>query len=155
LMQLFTTTRIFFVMSRDGLMPECFTKVHKKFHSPYVTIWLLVAAVSIISGFCDIKLLAQVSSMGALVEYIMVLIIVMLFRFTLSHVNRTFKCPGIWLIAPVGLCACLYLVYIQIVDQDGDLRDSGRTLFYWFVGIAAVYILRSFSLPKMVKGAAK
>ena len=139
-------------MSRDGLMPECFAKVHKKFHSPYVTIWLLVAAVSVIAGFCDIKLLAQVSSMGALVEYIMVLVIVMLFRFTLSHVDRTFKCPAIWIIAPIGLVACLYLVYIQIVDQNGDLRDSGRMLSYWFVGAAAFYALRSFSLPKLVKG---
>ena len=155
LMQLFTTTRIFFAMSRDGLMPECFTKVHKKYHSPYVTIWMLVAAVSLISGFCDIKLLAQVSSMGALVEYIMVLIIVMLFRFTLSHVKRTFSCPAIWVIAPVGLLACLYLVWIQIVDGDGNFRDSGRMLFAWFVGIAAFYVLRSFSLPKLVKGVEK
>lgn len=155
LMQLFTTTRIFFVMSRDGLMPECFTKVHKKYHSPYVTIWLLVLAVSLISGFCDIKLLAQVSSMGSLLEYIMVLVIVMLFRFTLSKVERTFKCPALWVIAPVGLIACLYLVYVQIIDGDGNLRESGRTLFYWFAGVAALYVLRNFSLPKLVKGAVK
>jgi len=151
LMQLFTTTRIFFAMSRDGLMPECFAKVHKKFHSPYVTIWLLVAAVSVIAGFCDIKLLAQVSSMGALVEYIMVLIIVMLFRFTLAKIERTFKCPSLWLIAPIGLIACVYLLYVQVVDQDGNLRDSGIMLSYWFGGAAVFYVLRSVSLPKLVK----
>jgi APA family basic amino acid/polyamine antiporter len=151
LMQLFTTTRIFFVMSRDGLLPKSFAKVHKKFHSPYITIWLLVLGVSIVSGFFDIKLLAQVSSMGALLEYIMVLIIVMLFRFTLDKVERTFKCPAIWFIAPIGLVSCVYLLYVQIVDTNGNLRDSGSMLFYWFLGIAMFYVLRSFSLPKIAK----
>lgn len=151
LMQLFTITRIFFVISRDGLLPGMFSKVHKKYHSPYLTIWVLVAAVSLIAGFNDIKLLAQVSSMSSLIEYVVVLTAVMMFRFSLKHVKRTFKCPVLWIVAPVALAACAYLIYIQLVDNDGNLRDSGRMLLYWFSAAAVLYILRSFSLTKNVK----
>ena len=153
LMQLFTTTRIFYVMSRDGLIPGYFNKVHKKFHSPYRTIWVLVAAVALVTGFCDFKLLAKVSSMGALIEYIMVMMIVLLFRFTLPHIERTFKCPAVFVIAPLGLLSCIYLVYIQIIGKNGEVLETGKVLGCWIAGAAALYVLRSFFLPKAVKGA--
>ncbi len=148
LMQIYTTTRILYVVSRDGLLPKIFSKVHPKHHSPYVMIWSLVAAVAMLGGFCEFKTLAQLSSMGSLIEYIAVMAVVLLLRFKLPAIERTFKCPAVFVIAPLGLLACLYLLFKQIIAKDGSLMHSGQLLIYWFIAVAVLYLIRIFSMKK-------
>ncbi len=148
LMQLYTLTRILYVVCRDGLLPKTFAKIHPRFHSPYFTIIALVIVVSFLTGFCQFKTLAKVSSMGSLVEYIAVMAIIMMLRFKLPDVARTFKCPALFVVAPIGMCACLYLLFKQIIDKNGDLMETGKLFIYWFVIMTVLYFVRLISLPK-------
>jgi APA family basic amino acid/polyamine antiporter len=148
LMQLYTLARILYVVSRDGLLSKKFAIIHPKHHSPYFTILALVLVVAFLSGFCQFKLLAKVSSMGALVEYIAVMAIVIVLRFKLPEVVRTFKCPAIFIVAPIGMLACLYLLFKQIIDKDGSLMETGLLFIYWFIGLTVLYFIRLISLPK-------
>jgi len=73
---------------------------------------------------------------------------VIVLRFKLPTVPRTFKCPAIFIVAPIGLVACLYLLFKQIIDKNGQLMETGQLFIYWFIGIAVLYFIRLLSLPK-------
>ena len=148
LMQIYTLTRILYVVSRDGLISKRFAKIHKKHHSPYFTIMLLVFAVSFLSGFCEFKVLAKVSSMGALIEYSAAIACVLMIRIKMPELERKFKCPAIFIIAPVGLLATTYLLFKQIIDANGNLMDTGAITLYWFAIMTALYLVRTMFLPK-------
>lgn len=146
MMNIYGVSRIFYVVARDGLLPKSFSKLHPKYHSPHITIILFTSIAGLLGAFCPAAILCQLSSMGALLDYMVVAIIVMLFRITLPEVSRPFKCPVVFLIAPIALVACTYLLFKQIIDQNGQLLLTGRVLACWLVITALLYIIRHFSL---------
>jgi len=148
LMQLYTLTRILYVASRDGLLSKKFAKVHKKHHSPYFTIILLVIVVAFLSGFCEFRVLAKVSSMGALIEYSAAIAAVLALRIKLPELERKFKCPAIFVIAPLGLMATVYLLFKQIIDVNGNLMETGKIALFWFAAMTILYFVRTIFLPK-------
>ncbi|MGV2433406.1 MAG UNVERIFIED_CONTAM: amino acid permease [Rickettsiaceae bacterium] len=148
LMQLYTLARILYVVSRDGLLSKSFGKVHAKYHSPYITIMVLVLGVALLSGFCQFHILAKVSSMGAIIEYIAVILAVLLLRVKMPEIERKFRCPAIFVIAPLGLVACVYLLFKQIIDKNGNLMDTGEILIYWFLGMTILYFIRIAFMQK-------
>lgn len=149
MMQIYGTSRIFYVIARDGLLPRSFAKLHPKHDSPYVTIIIFSALAAVLGAFCPTEVLTQLSSMGSLIDYIMVAIIVMLFRVKMPDAVRPFKCPAAFIIAPLALMACAYLLYIQIFDGDFNLMIAGRMLMYWFILMFGLYILRSFFIKRV------
>lgn len=144
MMNIYGTSRIFYVIARDGLLPKSFAKLHPKYDSPYITILLFSALAAILGGFCPTAILVQLSSMGALIDYTAIAIIVMLFRIKMPGATRPFKCPAAFIIIPFVLVACLYLLVIQIVDGEFNLMTAGKMLIYWFVAMFVLYIFRSF-----------
>ena len=83
------------------------------------------------------------SSMGALIDYIVIMMVVMLFRVKMPEVVRSFKCPALFIVAPVGLIACVYLLFKQIISKEGELMFTGELLIYWFIIVFAVYVIRT------------
>jgi basic amino acid/polyamine antiporter, APA family len=148
LMQLYTLGRILYVVSRDGLLSKRFAKIHPKYHSPYFTILILVIAVAFLSGFCQFKVLAKVSSMGALIEYSAAIAAVLALRIKMPELERKFKCPAVFIIAPIGLIATIYLLFKQIIDANGNLMETGRIALYWFAIMIVSYLVRTVFLPK-------
>lgn len=148
LMQIYTLARILYVVSRDNLMPKQFAKIHPKYHSPYFTIWLLVIIISLITGFAKFKTLAQVSSMSSLIEYIVALMAVIVLRRRLPDFKRTFRCPAIYVVVPIGLLASGYLFIKQFLNKDGSLAEPGFLLLYWFAFLTILYFIRSAFRPK-------
>lgn len=144
MMNIYGTSRIFYVIARDGLLPKSFAKLHPKYDSPYITILLFSALAAILGGFCPTEILIQLSSMGALIDYTATAIIVVLFRITMPDATRPFKCPAAFIIIPFVLVACLYLLVIQIVDGEFNLMTAGKALICWFVAMFVLYIFRSF-----------
>ncbi|MBP7190267.1 MAG: amino acid permease [Rickettsiaceae bacterium] len=142
MVNIYAQSRIFYAMSRDGLLPRPFARLHPKYDSPYISIMLVSVVVSILAGLCPLELIAQMSSMGALVDYMVVLIIVMIFRVTMPKVARSFKCPALFVIAPTGIVACLYLLLKQMIDKDGSLITAGKVLLMWLVCFVFAYIIR-------------
>lgn len=109
LMMIFGQTRIFFVMSRDGLLPEFFAKVHSSFKTPYVVTIMTGLAVALFSAFFPVGILADISNAGTLFAFAMVAIAVLVLRHTDPDRHRPFKTPCIYLIAPLAALGCLYL----------------------------------------------
>lgn len=148
MMQIYGTSRIFYVIARDGLLPKSFAKLHPKHDSPYITILIFSALAAVLGAFCPTEILTQLSSMGSLIDYTMVAIIVLLFRIKMPDAVRPFKCPAAFIIAPLAFLACGYLLWIQIFDGDFNLMIAGRMLMYWFVLMFVLYILRSFFIKR-------
>ncbi|MDF2965939.1 MAG: amino acid permease [Rickettsiaceae bacterium] len=143
LMQLYAQSRILYVIARDGLLPKSFAKLHPKYDSPYVIITFICTIAALLTAFVPSTTLLHMTSMGSLIDYITVTIIVMLFRFTMPNENRPFRCPAIFLVAPIALLACGYLLSKQIIDEEGNLLHSGHLIMLWFAGMLALYVIRS------------
>ncbi|WP_425362598.1 amino acid permease [Candidatus Tisiphia endosymbiont of Hybos culiciformis] len=148
MMNIYATSRIFYVIARDGLLPKSFATLHPKHDSPYITILIFSVLAALLGGFCPTTVLVQFSSMGSLIDYTAVAIIVMLFRIKMPNATRPFKCPAAFIIIPFVLVACLYLLSIQIFDSNFNLMIAGQLLIYWFVVMFILYILRLFFIKR-------
>jgi APA family basic amino acid/polyamine antiporter len=111
LMMMFGQTRIFFVMSRDGLLPSVFSKVHPKFHTPHVITILTGAFVSLFAAFFPVGILADISNSGTLFAFAAVSIAVVALRRSDPNRVRPFRTPAIMITAPVAILGCAYLFY--------------------------------------------
>jgi APA family basic amino acid/polyamine antiporter len=128
--------------ARDGLLPKVLAKIHHKYNSPYWTILLFTILIGGMGSLIPYGILAQLSSMGALADYMIVAVIVMLFRVKYPMAERPFRCPAIFIVAPVALLASLYLLFKQIISKHGDILMTGKIFIYWFVIIFILYIVK-------------
>ncbi|MCC6706331.1 MAG: amino acid permease [Gammaproteobacteria bacterium] len=111
LMMMFGQTRIFFVMSRDGLLPQMFSKIHPRFHTPHVVTVLTGVFVALFAGFFPVGKLADVSNSGTLFAFAAVSIAVLVLRRTDPHRHRPFRTPAIKFTAPLAILGCVYLFF--------------------------------------------
>jgi APA family basic amino acid/polyamine antiporter len=111
LMMMFGQTRIFFVMSRDGLLPAVFSKVHPKFHTPHVITILTGIFVALFAAFFPVGLLADISNSGTLFAFAAVSIAVFMLRRTDPTRHRPFTTPAIAVTAPIAIIGCIYLFF--------------------------------------------
>lgn len=109
LILLFGQTRIFFVMSRDGLLPEGLSKVHPKWKTPYVVTALTGIVVAFAAAFLPVGQLADIANAGTLYAFLMVGIAVMLLRKREPTRPRRFRVPALWLVGPLTIAGCLFL----------------------------------------------
>ncbi len=112
LVMLMGQPRIFYSMSKDGLLPRLFGKVHPKFQTPYVSTIIVGTLAAILAGLFPIGLLGELVSMGTLLAFTTVCIGVLVLRYTRPDLPRPFRVPMIWLVSVLGAAACLYL-FIQ------------------------------------------
>ena len=109
LVLIFGQTRIFFVMSRDGLLPEKLSQVHPKFRTPHVVTMITGCAVAIAAAFFPVGQLADISNAGTLYAFLMVAVAVMVLRRKDPGRARSFRVPAVWLIAPLTIIGCVLL----------------------------------------------
>ena len=110
LVLLYGQSRIFFAMSRDGMVPANVCKIHRRFHTPYRVTILGAIFVSIIAGVFPIGMIAEMANIGTLSAFLIASIGVMVLRKTEPDLKRNFKCPAVWLIAPLAILSCGYLM---------------------------------------------
>jgi APA family basic amino acid/polyamine antiporter len=111
LMMIYGQTRIFFVMARDGLLPEGLTKMHPKFKTPYVVTIFTGLAVAIGGALFPVGQLADISNSGTLFAFFMVSIAVVVLRKTDPNRVRPFRMPLVWIIAPLSAAGCAFLFW--------------------------------------------
>ncbi len=111
LILLFGQTRIFFVMARDGLLPEGLSKVHPKWKTPYVVTGITGAVVAVAAAFLPVGQLADIANAGTLYAFFMVAIAVMLLRKTNPDRPRSFRTPALIIIGPLTILGCLFLFF--------------------------------------------
>jgi APA family basic amino acid/polyamine antiporter len=102
--------RVWFAMSRDGLLPKIFGRVHTRFRTPDVATWVAGFAVGIPAGLLDIGTLADLSNIGTLFAFALVAGGVLILRYREPHRRRGFRAPG-GAIAPImTILTCLLLM---------------------------------------------
>jgi APA family basic amino acid/polyamine antiporter len=103
--------RIFFSMSRDGLLPQYFTRVHPKYHTPHITtIWtgIVVAAIAAVANINEI---VELCNIGTLFAFVLVSAGIIILRHTDPSRPRTFRTPLVPWIPLLGIAMCLYLMF--------------------------------------------
>ena len=103
-------TRIFFSMSRDGLLPKVFSRIHPRFHTPAISTVLTGLFVAIPAGLIDIAVAAELTNIGTLFAFVLVAGGVMILRVRDPDRPRGFRVPLVWVVAPACIAICLYLM---------------------------------------------
>jgi len=107
LVMLLGQPRIFFSMSKDGLLPPVFSKVHPRFHTPYISSIITGVIAVVISGFTPISILGELVSIGTLLAFTIVCVSVIIYRKTKPELKRPFRTPFVPLIPLLGAFTCL------------------------------------------------
>lgn len=111
LVLLFAQTRIFFVMSRDGLLPEVLSRVHPKWKTPHVVTAITGMVVAVCAAFLPVGRLADVANAGTLYAFMMVAFAVMILRRRAAHILRKFRTPALWFVGPATVAGCIFLFF--------------------------------------------
>ena len=111
LILLFGQTRIFFVMARDGLLPEKLATVHPKWKTPHIVTMITGVIVAIAAAFFPVGQLADIANAGTLYAFLMVAIAVWMLRRRDPDRPRTFRVPALPLVAVLTVVGCLFLFF--------------------------------------------
>jgi APA family basic amino acid/polyamine antiporter len=109
LIMLFGQTRIFFVMARDGLLPEKLATIHPKWKTPHIVTMITGVAVAFFAAFLPVGKLADISNSGTLFAFFMVAIAVLILRIKEPGRHRPFRTPLVWVVAPLAILGTLGL----------------------------------------------
>lgn len=111
LVMLMGQSRVFYSMSRDGLLPGFFGRIHSKFRTPYKSNLFFMFFVSIFAGFVPVSDLGHMVSIGTLFAFALVCLGVLIMRKTQPDIPRSFKTPLVPWIPIAGILVCVYLMY--------------------------------------------
>ena len=102
--------RIFFSMARDGLLPQCFARVHPRFRTPHVATILTGAAVGLCAMFTSIDEMVDLTNIGTLFAFILVCVGILILRKRDPGRPRAFRTPWVPLVPILGAASCAYLM---------------------------------------------
>ncbi|BDG33092.1 amino acid permease [Parageobacillus thermoglucosidasius] len=111
LVMLYGQTRLFYAISRDGLLPKVFSKVSPTRQVPYVNTWLTGIIVAVFSGIIPLNKLAELTNIGTLFAFITVSIGVLILRKTQPDLKRAFRVPMVPVIPLLAVAFCGYLIF--------------------------------------------
>lgn len=137
LVLMYGQTRVFFAMSRDGLIPASICKVHPKYGTPHIITIVAGIAVALIAGFTPIGIIAELTNIGTLFAFVVSAIGVWVLRITRPDLERPFKCPAVSVIAPLAILSCGYLMY-------NLPHETWIRFFVWSAIGFVVYFLYSY-----------
>ncbi|QNP66021.1 amino acid permease [Streptomyces genisteinicus] len=103
-------TRVFFAMSRDGLLPRFFSKTHPRFRTPYRPTILLGVVIAVVAGFTSINELAALVNIGTLFAFVVVALGVIILRRTRPDLHRAFRTPWVPVIPILSIAASVWLM---------------------------------------------
>lgn len=111
LVLLLAQSRVFFSMSKDGLLPPIFSAVHPKFHTPWISSLILMVCVGIFAGFAPLSLVGHMTSIGTLLAFVIVCLSVIVLRKTRPDIHRPFLTPFVPLFPILGIAICLLMMF--------------------------------------------
>ncbi len=149
LMMLFGQTRIFFVMARDGLLPEVLSRIHSRFGTPHIVTLVTGVGVTISAAFLPVGKLANISNSGTLFAFLIVALTVMALRIREKNRPRPFKTPAIWLIGPLAISGCLILFIFLPLDAKlvFPIWTGIGLIFYFLYGYKKSHVAQGIDTP--------
>jgi len=116
LVMLMGQSRVFFSMSKDGLMPKVFSEVHPKFRTPAKNNLLFMVIVSIFAAFVPARVVGEMTSIGTLFAFILVCIGVLIMRKKMPDAPRAFRTPLVPFVPIAGVAVCLFMMVFLPLD---------------------------------------
>jgi len=134
LVMLFGQSRIFFAMSRDGLLPAFFSDIHEKTRTPVKVIVVTGVLTAFVAGFFPIEIVAELVNMGTLMAFAIVAIGILLLRVQRPDLTRPFRCPAVPIIPLFCVGTCAFLIF--------NLSSHAHLMFVvWLALGLAIYFL--------------
>lgn len=134
LVSFLSQARIFLAMARDGLLPHrIFGVVHERFKTPHRSTILTGVALCLISGFFPIRMLEEMVNIGTLMAFVLVCASVLMLRITRPEATRPFRCPMIYVVAPLGVLVNLAMMAFL------PLATWGRLVVWLVLGLAVYF----------------
>lgn len=110
LVMMFGQTRVFFAMSRDGLIPKTIGAVHPKLQTPVKSTVLVSIVTSLLAGFTPITVVAELSNIGTLAAFVIVSAAVIMLRAKSPEIERPFRCPWVPFLPLLSIFFCVGLI---------------------------------------------
>ncbi len=134
--------RIFYSMSRDGLLPAWFRQVHPRYRTPHVTTIATGIVVALASTILDDDETYDLTNIGTLFAFLVVCLGVLALRIKDPERKRPFRVPFVWFVAPLGAISCVYVM-------TGLPRTAWYRFGIWMVIGAAIYFLYGFKHSRL------
>jgi APA family basic amino acid/polyamine antiporter len=114
--------RIFLAMARDRLLPpSVFGVVHPKFKTPHISTMITGAVITIVAAFTPIGVLEEMVNIGTLLAFVIVCGAVLMLRVKRPDAHRPFRCPGLYLVAPLGIVVNVIMMLFLPLETWGRL----------------------------------
>jgi basic amino acid/polyamine antiporter, APA family len=136
LVMLLGQSRVFYSMSRDGLLPKLFSDVHPKFRTPWRSNLMLMVFVSLFSAFAPISMVGHMTSIGTLFAFVIVCLGIMIMRKTQPGLPRPFRTPWVPVVPILG-------ILVNVLMMLGLGLSNWARLFGWLAIGLAIYFLYS------------
>ena len=133
LVMLLGQSRVFYSMSRDGLLPQFVNKVHPRFQTPYITSIVTGIGVAFVASLLTVREAGSLVSIGTLLAFVIVSAGVLFLRVREPNLPRPFKTPAVWLVAPLGAISALSLMVAL------PWRTWERLIIWFVVGIVIYF----------------
>jgi APA family basic amino acid/polyamine antiporter len=139
--------RIFFSMSRDGLLPPYFSRVHPKYKTPHVTTLWTGVVVAAVSAVANINEIVELTNIGTLFAFVLVCVGVIILRRREPHRPRGFRTPFVPLVPLLGIACCIYLM-------AGLPWVTWVRFGVWLLVGIAIYVLYGFKRSRLGRSGA-
>ena len=144
LVMLMGQPRIFYAMSRDGLLPPVFGRVHKSFGTPWIATIITGVVAAAIAGIFPIALLGELVSIGTLLAFVIVCGGILVLRSRRPDLPRPFRTPWVPFVPVMGILICGYMMY-------GLPRDTWLRLAIWMALGLVIYFAYGIRHSRLAK----
>jgi APA family basic amino acid/polyamine antiporter len=145
LVMLLGQSRVFFSMSRDGLVPKAFSDVHPKFRTPYKSNMIFFVMSALFAGFVPADVVGEMTSIGTLFAFILVCAGVWIMRVKHPEIPRQFKVPALPVMSILGIVVCAAMIF-------GLGWTNWLRLIVWLVIGLVIYFTYSYKKSKLRHG---
>lgn len=138
-------SRVFYSMSKDGLIPKSFSQVHSKYKTPFKSNLFFLVLVSLFAALVPGRVVGEMTSIGTLLAFILVCIGVMVMRKTMPDAPRAFKTPLVPLVPILGILVCFFMmVFLPF--------DTWIRLIVWMIVGLDIYLLYGIKNSHLTSG---
>ena len=108
---IFGQARVFYAMSRDGFLPKAMANIHPKYGTPYFITLGGSVIIAFIAGCVPMLYIVELANTGVLAAFFIVFVGLIALRRNSPELPRTFTFPMLYVLAPIGMLVCLYLIW--------------------------------------------